>query len=127
LTGFWSSYDETSGPKPESRENGTMCCINGRIYIFGGLGRERINDTHVLDLEKMGWKNLIGIGPEVDVLNYSPTKRFGHTMCNYKEKFAVVFGGAGRFISKIKIRENFNDVRLFDVSKHKFINYIVNE
>jgi hypothetical protein len=48
LRGFWQPF-EISGIKPESREGSTILSLMGKVYLFGGFGRDRFNEIYILD------------------------------------------------------------------------------
>lgn len=41
-------------------------------------------------------------------------KRFGFSMNSFMDRFIVVFGGAGNYMSKLKRRETFDDLQIWD-------------
>ncbi len=108
IYGLWSCIDAT-GSQPDSREGATTCTINNSLYLFGGFSRDIFNDMRVLDLNVGRWRLIMSN----DKKQKKPAERFAHTMVQYNDKL-VVFGGAGTYISSIKMRLSYNDLFIFD-------------
>eukprot|EP00347_Sterkiella_histriomuscorum_P019474 403341497 len=110
---FIKQLSFSNGPKPSSREQFSMCQVNNKSYILGGMAHSQYNDLRMLDIYSTGkceWQCLIQ-----DHQGNSITKRFGHSMVSYKGKELIIFGGGGSFITKIKRRETFNDIYSYDL------------
>lgn len=82
--------------------------------MFGGQGSERKNDVKVLDMSSMKWLSL-------NVTGNLPEERFGHTAVAYKSMI-LVFGGAGDFNSKLRIRMVFARIHALNTGQGQTAN-----
>jgi len=75
------------------------------IIIFGGYngGMEALNDIIVFDILKNTW---FSVTPTGDL----PTGRYGHTVCNYGNDKAIVFGG----LSSNNVRRDLSIMKIDD-------------
>jgi len=103
--GLWSVNNQ-QGSIPHSREGAVACMIDHSFYLFGGFSRDLFGDFRVYDSNNCQWKLM----PQQI---YSPSPRYSHTMIPYDKKL-VIFGGAGGYLTAIKMRMGFNDVNIFD-------------
>ena len=112
--GFWS-VKQKGNRKPSSREGSAMIQHKNKVYMFGGYAHDRVADMKVLDVETWEWT-------EIKMNKFTmPAPRFYHSLSKYKE-YLVMFGGGGNYIAKIKKRESFNSLFLFDLNNEKWIN-----
>ena len=79
------------------------------MYLFGGFSRDLFSDVRIYDIHQKKWKL-------INLAQRGPHARFAHSMILYGRKL-VIFGGAGPYISSIKMRLSFNDVQIFDTEK----------
>lgn len=106
LYGLWEVAQHNTGSMPDAREGAAACVLGNNFYMFGGFSRGIFNDMRVLDTQKMKWKLIAA-------MNGEPAARFSHSMVAYKNKL-YIFGGAGAYVSSIKMRLSFNDLLIFD-------------
>ena len=103
--GLWSVNNQ-NGSIPHSREGATACIIDNTLYLFGGFSRDLFGDFRTYDLNSCHWSLQ-------NEQMYSPQPRYSHTMIPYDKKL-IVFGGAGGYLTAIKMRMGFNDVNIYD-------------
>jgi hypothetical protein len=103
--GLWSVNNQ-HGSIPHSREGSTACIIDNTLYLFGGFSRDLFGDFRTYDLNSCHWSLQ-------NEQMYSPQPRYSHTMIPYDKK-VVIFGGAGGYLTAIKMRMGFNDVNIYD-------------
>ncbi|CDW73789.1 kelch motif family protein [Stylonychia lemnae] len=107
----------SNGPKPSSREQFAMCQVKSKYYIFGGMAQQQYNDLKFLDTSQINKVDWLGLLP--DNTSNQITRRFGHTMLPFKDEELVIFGGGGSYITKIKRRETFNDIYIYNLQEKK--------
>lgn len=94
---------------PGFRESASLCSINGKLYLYGGLGEQIHSDIHVYDLKYQEWSKVEFTGS-----NFPKIGMFGHVAMTYKDTNMIVFGGQSYFSFKMKSRLCFNEVWLFN-------------
>ena len=52
---FWEKFDNGKWV-PETREYGTMCAVNGKIFMYGGMARDVHGDLSMIDVNAKGYK-----------------------------------------------------------------------
>lgn len=111
--GYWESIkDEMTGCLPDSREGASTNLLDNKLYLFGGFARELYSDIRVLDKQTNAWRM-------IDCKGTKPEPRFAHTMCQYDDKL-VLFGGAGPYMSSVKMRLSFNDMYHFNTRTERW-------
>ena len=89
-----------------------MVVVGRHLFLHGGIGSHKFSNFSTMNLATGLWEELeVPVGP-VD----APAKRYGHTVDLYRENF-VIFGGAGNYIPKLKLRENFCDLAMFNYQR----------
>ena len=111
-----------AGQKPASREQLGVVYSNGSFYMFGGASQQSYNDLRKLDPSRFEWTQLSE--PTSTAISQSgPEARFGHSLNVFKD-FLVIFGGAGLYNQEIKKRHTFDDLQLYDLNDHLWIDPI---
>lgn len=101
------SEQETLGERPIARANHGGSIVNGKLYIFGGCFEDqRLNDLWSLDLISLNWtcilENKLNIGDDRMFQGaVYPISREGHTMCSYKDRYILIFGGLHEITNEI--------------------------
>ena len=123
-----------TGQRPCSRKYFGCCHAHGRIYVLGGSANTLLNDMRSFSLSTESWRtegNQEGMaGAQGD--EASPRERgrfesgmkeldslqarFGFSMCSYMDRFIVVFGGAGKYMTRLKRRETYDDLYIWDAA-----------
>ena len=95
------------GERPMARANHAGSIVGGKLYIFGGCWEDRrLNDLWCLDLTTLNWtcilvnKSIICSNQTLDIPEY-PISREGHTMCNFKDRYLLIFGGLHEITNEI--------------------------
>lgn len=97
-------------------------------YLFGGFAQERYNS---LLLYHPGWNLWKKVEVKKNSIAHStfesivPNGRFYHSMNIWKHNI-IIFGGAGDYIKRLKARESFNDLWIFNISHWKWKNRSLN-
>ncbi len=78
--------------------------------MYGGLGKDILNDLCRLDVERLRWSRLRLAGKDS-----MESGRFGHTMCAYKNQL-LIFGGEENYDESTKMRFCYNDVRVITLA-----------
>lgn len=95
-------FCETKQPQgfgPGARFGATSTKVGRNIFVFGGQCSDRKNDVKIFNTTTMRWQSLNATG-------HIPDERFGHSANIYKDRI-LVFGGAGDFNMKLRIRAVF--------------------
>ncbi|CAD8086895.1 unnamed protein product [Paramecium sonneborni] len=96
--------------KPPIREGCSVTYIPSlnKAYMYGGIGNDLFKNIIALNTQTWVWKD-IGVGK-----GEAPEEgRFGHTGTQYKQNI-IIYGGEKKFNQVMKIRECYNDVRMFN-------------
>ena len=95
------------GERPMARANHSGSIVGSKLYIFGGCWEDRrLNDLWCLDLTSLNWtcilvnKSIICSNQTLDIPEY-PISREGHTMCNFKDRYLLIFGGLHEITNEI--------------------------
>ncbi len=107
MYGMWSVLGQ-HGSLPHSREGASASVIDNSFYVFGGFSRDLFGDLRCFDIHSGQWR----IIPQQKL---APGARYTHTMLPYDKKI-VVFGGAGSYMTAVKMRLCFNDIHIFDTT-----------
>ncbi|CAD8182014.1 unnamed protein product [Paramecium pentaurelia] len=104
-----SFFEETlksySYAVPRRRESAQIGIIRDRMYVFGGMSGGGItNEIWWFDLKKQEWNNYCS---NVQLFITS------HSMIVWKQ-FLVLFGGSGYYDHKMKIRQVYSTIGLFN-------------
>jgi hypothetical protein len=84
--------------------------------MFGGQSSISFNDLRQLDPYKWEWTTL-----KADNIGHDIHKRFGHSLNAYKNSL-ITFGGGGSYLQKLKRRETYNDVFMYEIASDQWIN-----
>jgi N-acetylneuraminic acid mutarotase len=99
-----------SGKAPSARAGHCGEIYKTNLYIFGGWnGSRRLNDLHCYEigaLDNPARRTWCAIEANGNI----PSSRAGMSLCKYKSKYLVVFGGCERSSSYL------NDLHFFDIS-----------
>ena len=112
MTKVFIDVKECKGTIPEAREGASLCTYKDNIFVYGGIGSKRFDYFNIYNMNSAKWDKVY---PKNAVKTDLPAKRFGHTMCSYKN-LLILFGGCGMFSEKTKMHENFKDIRIFDIN-----------
>jgi Galactose oxidase, central domain len=80
-----------------------------------------------LDPERAEWSKIGEILPQRKSEYYmpkAPSARYGHSFHAYRN-FLVMFGGANTYNMKIKKRETFDDILLYDINKDRWLDPLI--
>lgn len=92
---------DTKSIRPSFIEGGAMVVYNDRMYLYGGLGGYGMkNDMYEYNIKNNYWHT-------VEIKNGPVEGRLGHSALLYKQSM-IIFGGAGMFNKRIKLRECYN-------------------
>ena len=91
--------------------------IGNKFIVYGGTGSEVYNDIRSLDSVTNEWKIL---RPNLELHDFPG--RFGHSM-NIFERYLVVFGGCGPYQHKLKKRNCFQDVYMYDTQTTSYVKF----
>ncbi|CAD8069171.1 unnamed protein product [Paramecium primaurelia] len=106
---FWFNI-QINEWKPSVREGCSLTYIPSlnKAYMYGGIGNDLFKNVIALNTQTWAWRD-IGIGK-----GEAPNEgRFGHTATLYKSNI-IIYGGEKKFNHLMKIRECYNDVRMFN-------------
>jgi len=117
--GFWK-VRKVYGCKPTCRESLTIACFEGKYYLFGGYGVDRMNDLWCLSVqdEELGssvynWTAIHPLGSK------TPIKRYGHCMTAHDNN-GYIFGGSSEFITGLKVRTVLNDIWRYSIGDNRW-------
>jgi len=82
----WSGELTITGTKPNVRDSHTAVVYGNYMYVFGGRGSSRFQDTHRLDLTTLEWSG------ELTTTGTKPAIRDSHTAVVYGN-YMYIFGG----------------------------------
>ncbi|CAD8163041.1 unnamed protein product [Paramecium octaurelia] len=110
-----SFFEETltsySYAVPRRRESAQIGVIRDRLYVFGGMSGGGItNEVWWFDLKKQEWSNYCS---NVQLFITS------HSMVIWKQ-FLVFFGGSGYYDHKMKIRQVYSTIGLFNTINNQW-------
>ncbi|KAL4481097.1 hypothetical protein ABPG72_015052 [Tetrahymena utriculariae] len=108
---YWYCITD-DGWRPETREYPSLTYIDGRLYLYGGMGLDLFNTMCYLDFQTWKWINM-------DQAAQLQEGRYGHTGHQYK-KDLLVFGGEKKYNSHLKMRQCFNDIQIYEFSKNSW-------
>ncbi|CAD8070637.1 unnamed protein product [Paramecium primaurelia] len=106
---FWFNI-QINEWKPPVREGCSVTYIPSlnKAYMYGGIGNDLFKNVIALNTQTWTWKD-IGVGK-----GEAPIEgRFGHTATQYKQSI-IIYGGEKKFNNVMRIRECYNDVRMFN-------------
>jgi hypothetical protein len=115
MKGFWNTL-AISGSSPPTMEGATLCCLNDKLYLYGGLSTDVYSDLRICNFETKKWSIVASDNEIYDI----PLARYGHTMDVYGDNL-VIFGGAGAYNHTAKMRISYKDIRIFDTISSKWI------
>ncbi|KAF8822001.1 Ras family protein [Cardiosporidium cionae] len=76
-----------NGSVPVGRVCPQLANVNSKIFLFGGADEEKsFDDLYSMEIEKVNWSALVASGFS------KPTRRYGHTICSWKDQL-ILFGG----------------------------------
>jgi hypothetical protein len=106
---FFCEVKQPLGFTPGARFGSSFTKIGRRVYVFGGQCSDRKNDVKVLDTSAMRWFSLETKGD-------LPEERYGHSAAAYRSSI-LVFGGAGAYNPKLKIRTVFARISVLNTGQ----------
>jgi hypothetical protein len=106
---FFCEIRQSQGFGPGARFGASFTTVGMKSYVFGGQGSERKNDVKVLDTVSMHWLPM-------ETTGNIPEERFGHSAVAYKHSI-LVFGGAGDYDTKLRIRTLFARIFMLHTGK----------
>ncbi len=101
---------EVTGWRPVSRENGRLGIVQGKLYLYGGICSEMIDEVATYDLASGRWQQVQTKG------NTALMGRIGHSAHLYSESELLIFGGQSRQREQAKGAVCLNDTRILDTS-----------
>jgi hypothetical protein len=117
--GFWR-VRRVYGCKPTCRESLTIASFEGKYYLFGGYGVDRMNDLWCLSVQDeeitsgvYNWTAIHTLGSKI------PSRRYGHCMTAYGNDI-YIFGGSSEFITGLKIRTILNDIWRYSIEDNRW-------
>ena len=83
--------------------------IGNKFIVYGGTAVNVFNDIRSVDSTDFEWKIL-----KENTESHAFPARFAHTAAQF-DKYVVIFGGCGPYLRKLKRRNCFQDVIMFDI------------
>ena len=90
---------------------------HNRFAHYGGSSTSCFNDLRMLNTDRMEWKIIL-----VDSVRNDLIGRCGHISGAFC-RFMVAFAGQGTYEHKIKRRQTFNDLVVFDTEKGDYLKF----
>ena len=91
--------------------------IGNKFLTYGGTAANVYNDIRSLDASSHEWKIV-----RQDLVLHDFPARFGHSMGIY-ERYLVIFGGCGPYQHKLKKRNCFQDVIMYDTQTGCYVKF----
>ena len=110
---FWNKL-ESSGWKPETRQQATLTTVQNKMYLIGGVSRSINSDINAFFPSYKRWDKILTTGSESE-------PRFGHSTVEYKQRF-YIFGGGTDFNAVHKLRECLSGVKMINLENKEMIN-----
>lgn len=116
-----------------------MVVKDSKAYMFGGIANSLYNDMYTFDFESLTWtkeeqkgcyelsksndaipyEEKFGIDLRGKVLTPIPEKRFGHSLCVYKDSI-ILYGGEEKYNTKLHKRDLFNDLYYYHTNEKEW-------
>ena len=91
--------------------------VGQKFITYGGTSATVFNDIRSLDSVDFIWKVL-----KEDVELHDFPGRFGHSACGF-ERYMVIFGGCGPYSRKLKKRNSYQEIIVFDIETGKYVKF----
>jgi hypothetical protein len=92
-----------------------MMSHKDKVYLFGGQNNYCMNEMRVIEEIHGRYRSKLILPNGEEGFDY-PNKKYGHTMVKYRKNF-VIFGGGSDYDHDVKLRQMFNDLKMFNLSK----------
>ena len=91
--------------------------MGSKFIVYGGTGAEVYNDIRSINSTTYEWTIM---RPNLELHDFPGG--FGHSM-NVFERYLVVFGGSGSFQHKLKKRNIYQDVFMYDTQTGSYVKF----
>ncbi|KRX10625.1 hypothetical protein PPERSA_05445 [Pseudocohnilembus persalinus] len=113
---FWTQVKDDDNWKPESREGGSLVQQDRFLVLYGGIGKQFLDQVAYFDLMRFQWEKKTN--PQIGEVQPDKGRR-GMTTNIHKDKI-IYFGGEKRYNDQLKIRQCYLDFKQYDFGKNQW-------